>query len=369
MNPFAGKNPTERNKIIAAIVLGFVSLAALYLAFGRNVFSGSTTVAVGVTPTPKPSASPSTTGKRTASLPSQEEEALYSTTEPIVYRPNGGGGSAEPGRNIFAFFEPPIPCGNRCPPTPEPIKPVVTPTPTPTPPMHLEFVTPQTIYAGSGSFRLELNGDKFAPNANIFVRGVPVQTQFVSPQKLVANVPASMIAAETSLDVIARTPDSKLYSDQKMISVQAPPKPEFKYIGAKLAARGNNDTGYFMETGKQMPTVARLGDIVGGRFRLISITRNEAMFQDVSLPFRHGVKLDNPAPGTSTSQPTGPRGFPNGFNNNDPNIYVPYQNGQPQENIPGIPNNIPRASPQNLQRPPQKKDPKDEDDDDGGGDS
>ena len=56
MNPFAGKNPTERNKIIAAIVLGFVALTALYLAFGRSMFSGSTTVAVGVTPTPKPSA-------------------------------------------------------------------------------------------------------------------------------------------------------------------------------------------------------------------------------------------------------------------------------------------------------------------------
>ena len=40
-------------------------------------------------------------------------------------------------------------------------------------------------------------------------------------------------------------------------------------------------------------------------------------------------------------------------------------NVQQQENIPGIPNNIPRAQPpQNVQRPPQKKD---EDDEDGGG--
>jgi len=368
MNPFAGKNSNERNKIIAAIVLGVVSLTALYLAFGRNIFSGSTTVAVGVTPTPKPSVSPSS-NKGSAALPSQEEEALNFTTEPIVYKPNRFG--SEPGRNIFAFFEPPPPCdpsrdANRC-VTPTPLKTPPTPTPTPTPPMHLEFVTPQTIYAGSGSFRLELNGDKFDPAAKIYFNGTQLPTQFVTPQKLFANVPATMIANEGSVAIIARSADNKLYSDQKMIIVQAPPKPQFQYIGAKLAARGNNDTGYFLETGKQTPTVARLGDVVGGRFRLISITRNQAVFEDVSLPFKHQVKLNDPPAGTTTSQPNGPRGFPNGFNN-DPNVYVPYQNGQPQENIPGIPNSIPRAQPpQNVQRPPQKKDPRDEDDDDGGG--
>ena len=58
-----------------------------------------------------------------------------------------------------------------------------------------------------------------------------------------------MIANEGSVAIIARSADNKLYSDQKMIIVQAPPKPQFQYIGAKLAARGNNDTGYFLETG------------------------------------------------------------------------------------------------------------------------
>lgn len=373
MNPFAGKNPTERNKIIAAIVLGFVALTALYLAFGRNMFSGSTTIAVGVTPTPKPSPSPGSS--KSVSVPSQDEQELVQVTTPIAYHP-GMYSAPDPGRNIFAFYLPPKPCGNQCPPTPEPVKPIVTPTTTPTPPMHLEFVTPQTIYVGSGSFRLELNGDKFDPSAKIFFNGAQLPTQFVSPQKLFANVPAAMIATEGSVSIIARSVDNKLYSDQRMISVQAPPMPQFQFIGAKLAARGNNDTGYFQEQGKPMPTVARLGDVVGGRFRLISISRSEAIFEDVSLPFKHPLKLYNPPPGTATSsQPTGPRGFNgfnNGFNNNDPNVYVPYNpNGQPgqQESIPGIPNNIPRAQPpQNVQRPQPKKDtPKDEEDDDGGG--
>jgi hypothetical protein len=180
-----------------------------------------------------------------------------------------------------------------------------------------------------------------------------------------------MIASEGTAQVIAQTPDGKLYSEQAIINVQAPPKPAFQFVGAKLAARGNNDTGYFMEPGKQTPTVARLGDVVGGRFRLVSISRNEAVFQDVSLPFKHPVKLYDPPPGTTaTSSPTGPNRFPmpNGFNNN-PNVYVPYNPNSPQENIPGIPNNIPRAQPpQNLQQRPPKKTDKDDDDDDDDGD-
>jgi hypothetical protein len=371
MNPFAGKSSTERNKIIAAIVLGFVALAALYLAFGRNSFSGSTTSAGGVTPTPKASASPLSSNS-TSAIPSQQEQISVYTTTPIDYRP--GISTPDPGRNIFAFYEPPPPCDPSHDPNgcvkPTPIKTPPTPTPTPTPPMHLEFVTPQTIYAGSGSFRLELNGDKFDPAAKIVFNGSQLPTQFVSPQKIFANVPATMISNEGSRTVIAQTSDGKLYSEQKFISVQAPPKPSFKYIGAKLAARGNNDTGYFQEDGKPTPTAARLGDVVGGRFRLISISRNEALFEDVSLPFKHPLKMEVPAPGTASTQTNAPRGFPNRFPNNDPNVYVPYNpNGQPQENIPGIPNNIPRAQPQNNQRPPQKKDPntKDEDDDDGGG--
>src|SRR4051812_7438877 len=126
MNPFAGKNPTERNKIIAAIVLGFVALTALYLAFGRSIFSGSTTVAVGVTPTPKPPASPSA-NKITATVPSEDQEQFISVTTPIDYRPEMNS-AADPGRNIFAFYEPAKPCP-QCPQPPAPVKPIPTPTP------------------------------------------------------------------------------------------------------------------------------------------------------------------------------------------------------------------------------------------------
>jgi hypothetical protein len=373
MNPLAGKSTTERNKIIAAVVLGFVSLAALYFAFGQSLFSGSTTVAVNAKPTPTPLSSSSSSSSKKIELPSQQQQNLEGSTTEIVY--HSGIAAPEPGRNIFAFYEPPPPCDpNRDPAgcvKPTPVKTPPTPTPTPTPPIHLEFVTPQTIYAGAGSFRLEVNGDKFEPSAKIYFRGTEMATQFVSDKKMVANVPSMMISLEGQAPVIVQTPDGK-YSEQIMVSIQPPPKPQFQYVGMIARARHNNDTAYFMEQGKQLPTGARLNDVVGGRFRLVSISSNEAVFEDVNLGFKHKVQLFRPPPGSTTST-TAPGGFrPGGFPN-DPNTYVPYtpnvQQILPGQEIPGIPNNLPRAQPpQNVQRPQPKKGDKDEDDDgDGGG--
>lgn len=367
MNPFAGKSPTERNKMIAAIVLGFVALFALYLAFGRGFFA-STATNLKVSATPSPTPGSSSINNKKFEMPSQSDADLALSTQPVMYS-RASYVTPEPGRNIFAFQEPPPPCDpnrdpNRC-VTPTPIKTPPPPTPTPTPPMRLEFVTPQNIYAGSVSFRLEANGDRFDPAARLYFRQAELPTQFVSVQKLVANVPASLIASEGPAQVIAQTPDGKLYSDQVILNVQAPPKPQFDFIGAKLAARGNNDTGYFLEKGKQTPVVARLGDVVGGRFRLISVSRAEAIFQDISLPFKHSLKLYDPPPGTGSSNQR-PTPFRPGFNN-DPNVYVPYNpnvNPSMQQDIPGIPNNIPRVVPPNPQRSPSKKD----EDDDGDGD-
>src|SRR6476469_2429756 len=121
------KNPTERNKLIAAGVLGLLALFALYFAFGRSMFSSSTTnVSVKVSPTPKPSVSP---GKENFKLPTAEEQTFDNVTTPIVYNP-GGSGAPDPGRNIFAFYEPPVPTPYSPTPIPPP-KPTPTPTPTP----------------------------------------------------------------------------------------------------------------------------------------------------------------------------------------------------------------------------------------------
>jgi hypothetical protein len=353
MNLFAGKSVNERNKMIAAMVLGFVALVALYLAFGRGIFSGSTPSAASSSPTPKPAVSSS--NPNAVKIPSGD------ATTDVVYRP-GDYPAPDPGRNIFAFYEPPPPCPT-CPTPPAPVKQTPPPTPSPTPPMRLEFVTPQTLYAGSAAFRLEANGDRFDASAKIYFRKSEMDTHFVSEKKLYANVPAMNIAIEGPADVIVQTPDGKKYSEQVIVNIQPPPKPTFKFIGMIARARHNNDTAYFSDgTQGSMPTAARLNDVVGGRFRLISISSAETIFEDVNLGFKHHLRLENPPPGTG---PNTGGAFRGGFQNNGDNNFQINQNPNMQ-NIPGIPNNIPRVNaPQNANRGvPQKKN---EEDDDGDG--
>lgn len=368
MKLFEGKTPTERNKLIAAIVLGVMAIVALWFAFGGSIFSKKTTVAVKSTPTPKPSPSPNANSDN-LKLPTQEEMFLEYVNTPIAY--NGGFSTApDAGRNIFAFYEPPPPTPYSptptpifIPPTPEP------PKPTPTPPYLVGFVTPQSVYAGGKSFRLEVNGDKFTPDARIIFNGSEMPTTFVSPQKVVADIPSNFISSEGPRQIIVQSPDGKLYSLPIMLNVQAPPRPQFQYIGMIARKRYNNDTAYFAEASKpnSPPISARLNDVVGARFRLVSISANETVFEDVSLGFKHKLPLYRPSPGQTAGTGTGRSGVPNnGFPNNqgfpqDGSTYNPTI--PPGQSIPGIPDNIPRYTPPNQPRQDTSKD--DVDDEDG----
>jgi hypothetical protein len=372
MKIFEGKSPNERNKIIAAGVLGLMAFVALFFAFGRGMLSGGTTSAkVTASATPKTAASPGNRNSGDFQMPTESQQNFdYGTTE-VVYDPSLAG-APDPGRNIFAFYEPPPPCPTCPTPTPKPVY-VPTPTPTPTPPYQVTAWNPQSVYAGSRQFRLEIAGIGFTPDAKIYFSQSMLATTFVSDQRIVADVPANMISGEGDRQIIIQSLDGTKYSLPVMLRVQPQPKPQFQYIGAKLTARANNDTAYFMEEGRQTPTAARLNDIVGGRFRLVSISSQETIFQDVNLGFKHPVALYRPAPGTSTSAPAG-RGFPNR------EVYVPYNpnsNTNVPMSIPGIPDNIPRYAPpgsnpantdQRQQRDRRRtRDDDDDDDDDGDG--
>ncbi len=369
MKLFEGKSPTERNKIIAAGVLGALALFALYFAFG-GIGGGSTKITATVSSTPKPMAAPKANSDD-LKLPSQSEQDFSYVTTAIDYRP-GGFWAPGPGRNIFAFYEPPAPTPYS--PTPFIAPPLKTPEPTPVPPMLISFVAPQSVYAGSKGFRLEVSGDKFTEDTRIYFSQNELPTTFINPQKLVADIPAGFISGEGPRQVIVQTPDGKFYSNQIMLNVQAPPKPEFQYIGMIARKRSNNDTAYFLEKGKPTPMGKRLNDIVDGRFRLLSISAEETILEDVNLGFRHRLPLFRPAPGTDTSSaPERPRGFPGAGGFPAADSYVPFNptiqtNSNMMMNsnssIPGIPDNIPRYVPPTPQRQPSDK-KMDDDDDDG----
>jgi hypothetical protein len=363
-----GKTPTEKKKIIAAGLLGVVALAALWMAFGRSFFGGSSTAAVKATPTPKTTTS-SSDRSTDPIMPSVSDQALVYQSTAIDYTP-GNAFAPDPGRNIFAFYEPAPPCLTCPAPTPKPTE-LRTPSPTPTPVYALSSVNPQTLYAGSRAFRLEVNGDRFTPDAQIYFNQVPMPTTFVNAQKLVTDIPANLITQEGPRQVIVQSRDGKSYSDQAMMNIQAPPRPTVQYIGMIGRKRYNNDTAYFTEGDKATaPFGARLNDIVNNRFRLIAIAPSEVTFQDVDLGFKHRVRI--------TQQPGGGMPGAGGSSGTTPGngMASPFDSGAiPAGDIPGIPSNIPRYNPGQPIQPsqptlmesaPQKKpvEKKDVDDDD-----
>lgn len=369
MKLFEGKSPTERNKIIAALALGAMALLALTYTFGGMFFGGSRTkVNVAVKASPTPTATPRS-NTEIAALPSDEEVNFLYTTTPVVYSP-GSFYAPDAGRNIFAFYEPPPPTPYSPTPPPTPvIEPPITPSPTPTPEFLVGYVTPQSVFAGSKTFRLEVNGDRFTPESLIYLNGSQLPTTFISQQKLVADVPSNFISNAGAIYIIVRTPDGTLYSNQVALTVQAPPVPQFQYIGMIARQRFNNDTAYFQEQGKPTPFGARLNDVIGGRFRLVSISAEKTIFEDINLGFKHQLALFRPPAGQTTgSNQNNPNTDPNnpnrrnlteqGFPNNITPNYIPPTG---DEIAPGIPRYVPPPTP--IPLPETKK----REDDDGDG--
>lgn len=351
MKLFEGKTKSERNKTIAAIGLGAASLIVLFFAFGRGMFGGSTTTAT-VKPSPSPKATTnaqSNPGK--LEMPSRQDQELGMIV-PIVYRPEMFGIGGDPGRNIFAFYEPPPPCKVNCPTpvpprTPEP----PPPTPVPTPDILIAAVNPQSVYAGSNGFRMEIAGDRFTPDTKIYFEQQEVRATFINETRMTADIPNALIRVDGRRSIMAQTTDGVKHSNGMMFDIQPPPKPGFTYIGMIARTRGNNDTAYFQEPGKPLPTGARLNDVVAGRFRVASISAQETVLEDVSLGFKHKLPLVIPPPTSSSSAPGGPGGVPaRGFPSPGRPVYTPANPtlpnpGASNTRIPGIPDNVPRYVP------------------------
>jgi hypothetical protein len=294
-------------------------------------------------------------------MPTVTEQEFEYQTQPVVY--NGNSGGPDPGRNIFAFYEPPEKCKTNCPePTPPPVI-VKTPTPEPTPPILIAYINPQNLYAGSRGFRLEVNGQKIPPDARIHFNGTQLPTTYINEQKVVTDISANMIAQEGSRQIILQTPDGKKYSNQLIMTVQAPPYPQFQYMGAILRARGNNDTAIFERQGKPGNFSQRLNDVIDDRFRLVSIARNEVIVEDTQLGFRHRLPLAKAQPGSGSGSGSGGN-LPYTKGSPDGTFTPPFDPSSIQKDIPGIPSNIPRYVPPQSAQPTSKDAKKDVDDND-----
>lgn len=333
MKLFEGKTPSERNKLIAAIVLGVLALASIsYMLFD---FSGSpkkaqnangnansrTTQTGGVADIAN---APAPTKVQTPAQIRDQVENLAPPT-PVTYIP-ATYNAPEAGRNIFAFYVPPPPV-IKPPPTPPP------PTPTPTPPVTLASVSPANVFARTGDFTLEVTGDKFTNATAIVVDNNPLPTRFISPQQLSATVPASLIANDGARQIKVSSPDGALYSNQMPLMVTPPPIPTYQYIGI-IGKAHYNDTAVLKDKSnpKELLNVQR-GDVIGGRFRVTSISDREIELTDTQLRIKHKLPFEE-KPGSGGQQGTSGSG--------KPMRGAPLDTGD--SGIPGIPN-IPRYQP------------------------
>lgn len=288
-----GKKPAERNKMIAAVVLGAIALISLaYMLLGSSSSSKPTS---------------SNTNKNTSSKTVVSKTSLQTTDD---LRKDTGGyipqiikaewpqpSVPEAGRNIFAFYVPP-------PPTPKPI-PTPIPTPTPTPPnLVLSSISPVNVYAHTSDFTLDVMGDKFTPDTRIYIGGAELPTRFVSPQQLSTKVPAQLISFEGARQIVIHSRDGQLFSPTATLNVMPAPVPTYTLIGVVIR-RGSNDYAILKDKNSSELLNEQRGDIVGGRFRVTSISANEVVLTDTTLKIKHTLPLtsENSNPGQPRYQP------------------------------------------------------------------
>jgi len=203
--------------------------------------------------------------------PSSYQEIKYTGVAPPM---------SEPNRNIFAYYEPP----------PPPVKVVVppTPSPTPVPPLTLSSLAPANVFARTADFSLQVMGDKFTPAVHVVIDGRDLPTRFISAQQLFTTVPAAVIATPGQRQLMVRNNDGKLYSNTAILNVAAPPLPNYTYIGIIGKPRFNDTAVLQDKSSKDLLNVQR-GDVLGGRFRVNSISEREVVLVDTNLKIRHTI--------------------------------------------------------------------------------
>jgi hypothetical protein len=275
--------PGEKKKVIVAAVLGLVALFILYWAlFG---FGGSTptTQRAAATPTPARNTQPGPGRQQNNTAANTAPDvANLSLFAPIEYTPSAYT-APEARRNIFAYYVPP----------PPPVKPVqeVTPTPAPPPPLLLAALSPSNVYARSADFKLEISGDKFTPSTKIYFDGRELPTAFISPQQLSANVAATLIAAPGARNIIVRTADNSLFSNQASLNVAAPPTPNYLYVGIIGEYTRVGDTAIVQDRSNKSVMNVHRGDVLSGRFRVTSISDKELVMMDTTLKIKHTLAM------------------------------------------------------------------------------
>jgi len=274
------RNPGERNKLIVAAVLGLIAIVFLWWTF----FGFGNTPAK-VSPRTAQPTSPPVGRSTTSTLPAQTV-AEFKGTDLDRLRPvtieYAAVSVPEARRNIFTYYEKPV--------QPLATPSVPTPTPTPIPPVLLASLSPGNVYARTGDFTLEVSGDKFTAQLRVLIDNNELPTRYLGPQQLSTLVPASLIANPGERQVMLRSADGKLYSNTAIINVAAPPTPNYSYIGI-IGTPRYVDTAILQDKGSKETLNVQRGDLLGGRFRVTSISEKEVVVVDNTLKVKHTLAM------------------------------------------------------------------------------
>jgi len=273
MQLFDPNNPNEKKKMIAAGGLGVVAIIVLGYVF----LSGSSSK-------PQPNrnrgvAQPQLTAVNNSNkLPPADATPDESTNLQPIVDSWSVPAVPEANRNIFAYYEPPL----------LPVKVPPTPTPTPVPPLTVNSLAPSNVYARTADFSLQVMGDKFTPAVHVTIDGRDLPTRFISAQQVAATVPSALITNPGMRQVMVRNNDGKLYSNTITLNVTPPPLPNYNYIGI-IGKPRFNDTAVLQDKSSKELLNAQRGDVLGGRFRVNSISEREVVLVDTTLKIRHTI--------------------------------------------------------------------------------
>ena len=293
---FEGKTPAERNKMIVAIAFGALAL----LLLGRMFFSSD------APPRRTSNSNNRNSNVRTTTNSDSRDSQLNAPGDPtlqipreVIYTPVTYS-VPDAGRNIFAFYIAPT-----AQPRATAVAEVPTPTPVPPPPLMLGSISPSSVTARTGDFTLQLSGDKFTPQARVYVDGQELPTTFASAQQLSTRVPAALIAAPGARQIVVRTPDNQLYSNETALNVSAPPTPQFTFVGI-LGGPRYNDKAILKAQDNELKTVTR-GEFADKekRFKVTNISTRAVELTDVNLQIKHTLPyVENRASGGPPSGPS-----------------------------------------------------------------
>ena len=273
------RNPGERNKLILAGVLCVVALVFLWWTFFGFGGSPNKVAPSSSAGQPVPSAISRGSANRTPQTVVEFKGTDLDQLLPVNYEYSPVV-VPEVRRNIFVYYELKV-VGP--PSTP-------TPTPTPVPPVLLASLSPANVYARTGDFTLELSGDKFTPQLRVVVDNSELPTRYTNPQQLSATVLAVVIANPGERKVMVRSADGKLYSNTVTLSVAAPPTPNYSYIGI-IGTRRWVDTAILQDKSSKETLNVQRGDLLGGRFRVTSISEREIVLVDSNLKIKHTLAM------------------------------------------------------------------------------